>query len=156
MTDFHKAKAHCRCISIGVARSSCRKSRKKPVLPRTLHSRSLGCAALPLGAWRCPERLCCCREWADIAAELHRRNQFWVVAGILAELVPMGRAAVEAQKAIYDCYGAQLVCHIVCIAQGDKDYSCQSLGRHVVANEGKQGCRHNSRDALMSLNDCVL
>ena len=61
-----------------------------------------GCVALL-------ENLCCCREWADIAAELHRRNQFWVVADILAELVPTGRAAVEAQKAIYDCYGVQLV-----------------------------------------------
>ena len=64
-----------------------------------------------------PERLRCRREWADIVAELHRRNQFWVVAGILAELVPTGRAAVEAQKAVYDCYGSQLVCHTRSIAQ---------------------------------------
>ena len=69
-----------------------------------------GCTALH-------ERLCRCREWADIAAELHRRNQFWVMADIIAELVPMGRAAVEAQKAIYDCYGAQLVRHSPSITQ---------------------------------------
>ena len=66
------------------------------------------CCAASLGVAR-PKHLCCCREWADIAAELHRRNQFWVVSDILAELVPTGRAAVEAQKAIYDCYGVQLV-----------------------------------------------
>ena len=103
-----------------------------------------------------PERLRCRREWADIAAELHRRNQFWVVADILAELVPTGRAAVEAQKAIYDCYGAQLVCYIASVAQGDEEHSCQTVGRRVAANEGNKGRGQNSRDALMSSNGCVL
>ena len=74
------------------------------------------CAAS--GRMALPKHLRCCREWADIAAELHRRNQFWVVAGILAELVPTGRAAVEAQKAIYDCYGVQLVCRTPSFTQG--------------------------------------
>ena len=53
---------------------------------------------------------CMCREWAEIAGELHRRGLFWIVADIIAELVPTGRAAVEAHKAIYDYLSPDHVC----------------------------------------------
>ena len=49
------------------------------------------------------------REWTEIAGELHRRGLFWTVADIIAELVPTGRAAVDAHKALYDYLGPQYV-----------------------------------------------
>ena len=52
---------------------------------------------------------CMRREWAEIAGELHRRRLFWIVADIIAELIPTGRAAVDAHKAIYDYLGPEYV-----------------------------------------------
>lgn len=49
------------------------------------------------------------REWAEIVAELDRRGLIWIVTDVIAELVPTGRAAVEAQKAIYDYLSPQHV-----------------------------------------------
>ena len=72
----------------------------------TRQSASLERSAMELYLLRCATR---CREWADIAAELHRRDQYWILADIIAELVPIGRAAVEAQKAVFDYYGPALV-----------------------------------------------
>ncbi len=40
---------------------------------------------------------------------LHRRGMFWIVADIIAELVPTGRAAVDAHKALYDHLGPDYV-----------------------------------------------
>ncbi len=50
------------------------------------------------------------REWAEIAGELHRRGLFWIVADIVAELVPTGRAAVDGHKALYEYLGPDYVC----------------------------------------------
>ena len=53
--------------------------------------------------------ICADREWAEIVAELDRRGLMWIVADIIAGLVPTGRAAVEAHKAIYDYLSPQHV-----------------------------------------------
>ena len=49
------------------------------------------------------------REWTEVVAELDRRGLMWIVADVIAELVPTGRAAVEAHKAIYDYLSPQHV-----------------------------------------------
>ena len=50
-----------------------------------------------------------CREWVELAGELHRRGLFWIVADIVAELVPAGRVAVEAHNAICNYLGPEYV-----------------------------------------------
>lgn len=50
------------------------------------------------------------REWAEMAGYLHEEGLFWMVADIIAELVPTGRAAVEAHKTLYDYLGCEWVC----------------------------------------------
>lgn len=43
--------------------------------------------------------------------ELDRRGLMWIAADVIAELVPTGRAAVEAHKALYDYLSPQ---HVSC------------------------------------------
>jgi hypothetical protein len=53
--------------------------------------------------------ICACREWAEIVGELDSRGLMWIVADVIAELVPTGRAAVEAHKALHDYLSPQHV-----------------------------------------------
>ena len=55
--------------------------------------------------------ICARREWAEVVRELDRRGLMWIVADVIAELVPTGRAAVEAHKALYDYLSPQ---HVSC------------------------------------------
>ena len=50
------------------------------------------------------------REWAEMAGYLHEQGLFWIVADIIAELMPTGRAAVEAHKTLHDYLGCDWVC----------------------------------------------